>query len=213
MTLPNIAESRSPEERKAQPPTPSQAPPYQLRRNRAPRYRCGTCGSRNCSCFNLIERKPPDDQLARGVDALTPTLAEKDTFEDHEQRTIWAIQTENQDGPQVHHILITIEKTYSSIEPGVVPPLETTLKAIQDVTFGLSCLSIQRVDAARQEWIRYYFNRYNSSTPTIDGIRRNWTRRHEHINGTLYHRAEAMATIWRDLPQEMCITHQLDAVY
>ena len=54
MTLPNIAESMSPEEREAQLPTSSQAPPHQLRRNRAPRYRCGTCGSRNCSCVNLI---------------------------------------------------------------------------------------------------------------------------------------------------------------
>ena len=68
------------------------------------------------------------------MDALTPTLAEEDSFEDHEQRTIWAIQTENQDGPQVHHILITIEKTYSSIEPGVVPPLETTLKAMHETS-------------------------------------------------------------------------------
>ena len=88
MTLPNIAESISPEKLEAQPPTPSKAPPDQLRRNRAPRYRCGTCGSRNCSCVNLIERKPPDDQLARGVDALTPTLVDTDTFEDHEQHTI-----------------------------------------------------------------------------------------------------------------------------
>ena len=57
MTLPDIAESMLLEEREVQPPTPSQAPPYQLRRNRAPRYRCGTCGSRYCSCVNLIERK------------------------------------------------------------------------------------------------------------------------------------------------------------
>ena len=64
----------------------------------------------------------------------------------------------------------------------------------------MSCLSIQRVNAARQEWVGIYLNRYNSSTPTIDGIRRNWTRRHEHSNGTLYLRAEAIATIWRDLP-------------
>ena len=99
MTLPDIAESRSPEERGVQPPTPSQAPPYQLRRNRAPRYRCGTCDSRYCSCVNLIERKPPDDQLARRVDALTAILAEEDTCEDHEQRTTWAIQTDKQDGP------------------------------------------------------------------------------------------------------------------
>ena len=45
------------------------------------------------------------------MDALTPTLADTDTFEDHEQHTIWAVQSENQDGPQVYHILITIEKT------------------------------------------------------------------------------------------------------
>ena len=73
MTLPNIAESRSPEEREAQPPTPSQASAYQLRRNRAPRYRYGTCGSRYCSCVNLIERKLPDDQLAREW-TLSPPL-------------------------------------------------------------------------------------------------------------------------------------------
>ena len=68
------------------------------------------------------------------MDALTPILAEEDTFEDYEQRTIWAIQTENQDGPQLHHILITVEKTYSSIEPGVIPPLETTLKAMHETS-------------------------------------------------------------------------------
>ena len=91
---------------------------------------CGTCGSRNCSCVNLIERKPPDDRLARGVDAAAPALADTDTSEDHKQHTTWAVQTKNQYFPQVHQILITIEKTHSSIEPGVVPPLETTLKAM-----------------------------------------------------------------------------------
>ena len=68
------------------------------------------------------------------MDALTLILAEKDIFEDHEQRTIWAIQTDNQEGPQAHHILITVEKTYSSIEPGVIPPLETTLKAMHETS-------------------------------------------------------------------------------
>ena len=131
MTLPNIAESISPEQREAEQPTPSQAPPYQLRRNRAPRYRCGTCGSRNCSCVNLVEVRTPDKRLARGVDAPALDLADIEMFEDHIQHTIRSIHAKDQDVPQVHHVVISIEKTYSSIGPGVVPPLETTLKAMQ----------------------------------------------------------------------------------
>ena len=134
LTLPNIAESISPEQREAEQPTPSQAPPYQLRRNRAPRYRCGTCGSRNCSCLNLIRGRPPDKRLARGVDAPATDSADTEAIEDHMQHTIRSIQAKDQDIPQVHHIVITTEKTYSSIGPGVVPPLETTLKALQETS-------------------------------------------------------------------------------
>ena len=134
MTLPNIAESISPEQREAEQPTPSQAPPYQLRHNRAPRYRCGTCGSRNCSCLNLIRGRPPDKRLARGVDAPATDSADTEAIEDHMQHTIRSIQAKDQDIPQVHHIVITTEKTYSSIGPGVVPPLETTLKAMQETS-------------------------------------------------------------------------------
>ena len=134
MTLPNIAESISPEQREAEQPTPSQALPYQLRRNRAPRYRCGTCGSRNCSCLNLIRGRPPDKRLARGVDAPATDSADTEAIEDHMQHTIRSIQAKDQDIPQVHHIVITTEKTYSSIGPGVVPPLETTLKAMQETS-------------------------------------------------------------------------------
>ena len=134
MTLPNIAESISPEQREAEQPTPSQAPSYQLRRNRAPRYRCGTCGSRNCSCLNLIRGRPPDKRLARGVDAPATDSADTEAIEDHMQHTIRSIQAKDQDIPQVHHIVITTEKTYSSIGPGVVPPLETTLKAMQETS-------------------------------------------------------------------------------
>ena len=92
MPLPIIAESMSPEQREAQPPTPSQAPPYLLQRNGAPRYRCGTCGSRNCSCVNLIEVRPPDNRLARRVDAPAHDLADTETFEDHVQHTIRSIE-------------------------------------------------------------------------------------------------------------------------
>ena len=131
MTLPNIAESTSPEQRQAEQLNPPRAAPYQLRRNRVPRYRCGTCGSRNCSCVNLIKGRPPDQRLARGDDASAPALADTETFEDHAQHTIRSIQAEDQDIPRVHHIVITIEKTYSSVGPGVIPPMETTLKAMQ----------------------------------------------------------------------------------
>ena len=131
MTLPNIAESTSPEQRQAEQLNPPRAAPYQLRRNRVPRYRCGTCGSRNCSCVNLIKGRPPDQRLARGEDASAPALADTETFEDHARHTIRSIQAEDQDIPRVHHIVITIEKTYSSVGPGVIPPMETTLKAMQ----------------------------------------------------------------------------------
>ena len=34
--------------------------------------------------------------------------------------------------PTIRHIIITVEKTYASTESGVVPPLESTLKAMHD---------------------------------------------------------------------------------
>ena len=49
MILPNIPESMSLDQQDAEQPITSQALPYQLRRNGAPRYRCGTRGSSNCS--------------------------------------------------------------------------------------------------------------------------------------------------------------------
>ena len=110
MTLPNIAESMSPEQRELEQPSLSQAPPYQLRANRAPRYRCGTCGSRNCSCVNLVEVRTPDKRLARGVDAPAHDSADTETSEDHLQHTIRSIQAKDQDVPQVYHVVITVER-------------------------------------------------------------------------------------------------------
>ena len=133
MTLPNIAESLSSEQPEAEQTTTSRAPPYLLRRNRTPRYRCGTCGSRNCSCVNLISGKPQNKRLARGVDAPAPDTAVTETTEDHMQY-IRNIQAKDQEVPQVHHVVITVEKTYSSIGPTVVPPLETTLRAMQETS-------------------------------------------------------------------------------
>ena len=149
MTLPDIAESMSPEQRGTKQPSLSQAPPYQLRRNRAPRYRCETCGSRNCSCVNLVEVRTPDKRLARGVDAPAHDSADTETSEDHLQHTIRSIKSKDQVVPQVYHVVITIEKTYSSIGPGVVPPLETTLNAMQG-TSPPDCPTYHF-----KEWTRY----------------------------------------------------------
>ena len=149
MTLPNIAESMSPEQRETEQPSFSQAPPYQLQRNRAPHYRCGTCGSRNCSCVNLVEVRTPDKRLARGVDAPADDSADTETSGDHLQHTIRSIQAKDQDVPQVYHVVMTIEKTYSSIGPGMVPPLETTLKTMQG-TSPPDCPTYRF-----REWTRY----------------------------------------------------------
>ena len=51
---------------------------------------------------------------------------------DHLQQDIFTIQVKNQDVPLVHSIVITVEKTYSIIGRGVVPPLKSTLKAMHE---------------------------------------------------------------------------------
>ena len=88
MTLPSIPESMSLDQQDAGQTPPLQSPPYQLQRNRAPRYRCGTCGSRNCSCVNLVELRIPDKRMARGADAPAQDLVDTETSDDHPQQEI-----------------------------------------------------------------------------------------------------------------------------
>ena len=64
MTLPEAPESQSPARSDSRENTSPQVPRYQLRANRAPRYKCGTCGSRNCTCAHQIIIEPPDLRLA-----------------------------------------------------------------------------------------------------------------------------------------------------
>ena len=54
MRLPEIPESQPPTQSGSREKTSTQEPRYQLRANRAPRYKCGTCGSRNCSCVHKL---------------------------------------------------------------------------------------------------------------------------------------------------------------
>ena len=134
-TLPEISENLSQDRPGIEEGTSSQAPRYQLRANRAPRYRSGTCGSRNCSCVQLIASEPPAHRLARGAIPTRELLMAR--APEHPQHGILAIRTQRQElepSPTVKHIIVTVEKTYASVELGVVPLLEVTLQAMHDTS-------------------------------------------------------------------------------
>ena len=131
MTLPEVLESPSPTQSGSREDTSTQAPRYQLRTNRAPRYRCGTCGSRNCSCIHRITIKPPDLRLAQGAAVPACELALARTLE-HPQYGFLAVRVQRQEPITLRHIIVTVEKTYASAQSGLVPPLESTLKAMHD---------------------------------------------------------------------------------
>ena len=134
MTLLEAPESQSPARSNSRENTSQQVPRYQLQANRAPRYKCGTCGSRNCTCAHQIIIEPPDLRLARGavIPTCELTLAR---MPDQPQHRILAVQAqcqEHESPPIVSHIIVTIEKTYTSIQSGVIPPFEATLRAMHD---------------------------------------------------------------------------------
>ena len=125
MTLPEISENLSSDRPEIDENTASQAPRYQLRENRAPRYRCGTCGSRKGSCVQLIASEPQHHRLARGAAIPTSELLIARAPE-HPQHGILAIQIRRkkfEPSPTVKHIIITVEKPFTSVEPGVVETL------------------------------------------------------------------------------------------
>ena len=74
--------------------------------------------------------KPTDRRLARGVEAHAQDRFDTRAPHHHPQQAILATQAKKHDKPLVYHVVITVEKTYSSIEPGIVPSLETTLNAM-----------------------------------------------------------------------------------
>ena len=133
MALPNIPESISLDQQDAEQQLAPKAPPYQLRHKRAPRYRCGNCGSRNCSCVNLVEVRIPGKRLARGADVPFQDLVDVNAL-DHPQQDILSIHVKYQDVPLVHSIVITVANMYSNIGQGMGPPLETTLKAMHETS-------------------------------------------------------------------------------
>ena len=133
MTLPEIPETQSPPENQNSELGPSsQTLRYQLRANRAPRYKCGTCGSRNCSCVKRLACDSPDHRLARGavIPARELSMARALYHPQHEILTVQAQREKVEAPPLVHHLVITVEKTFTSIEREVIPPLEETLRAM-----------------------------------------------------------------------------------
>ena len=106
--------------------------------NRASRYICETCGSRNCTCVHETTIQPPDLRLARGVAIPACELALAQTPE-YPQYEVLAVRAQRQDPitqPTIRDIFVTVEKIYASIESGLVPPLHSILKAMND--FSLS---------------------------------------------------------------------------
>ena len=160
------------------------------------------------------QTKATGQPIGRGVDALNPILAEEDTFEDNEQRTIWAIKTENQDGPQVHHILITVEKTFSSIESGVIPPVETTMKAMHE-TSPSDCPVYRFKEWTRRDRCGLEFTLTDIIPPLPPSMVFGETGP-EDTNIAMV-RCITAQNLWQQFgvtsPQEKCITHRLAAGY
>ena len=130
MTLPQIPESSSPAQSPELDDNSKQAPRYQLRTNRAPKYKCGTCGSRNCSCVQLVTTETPKQRLARGAAIPDCEFLLAQTA-NHPQHKILNVRTKLHNSnitPTVRHIILTIEKTFTSTESESIPPLESTLK-------------------------------------------------------------------------------------
>ena len=83
----------------------SEAPRYQLRSRRQPRYKCGTCGLRDCVCLLAVRENRRVPNGARGV---PPEGGEN----------------------LVHRLTLRAEKTYSAVERSGDHPVETILEKL-----------------------------------------------------------------------------------
>ena len=83
----------------------SEAPRYQLRSKRQPRYKCGTCGLRDCVCLLAVNENRRVPTGARGV---PPERGEN----------------------LVHRLTVRAEKTYSSLERYGDYPVDTILEKL-----------------------------------------------------------------------------------
>ena len=83
----------------------SEAPRYQLRSKRQPRYKYGTCGLRDCVCLLAVKENRRVPTGARGV---PPEEGEK----------------------LVHRITVRVEKTYSAVERSGNHPVDAILEKL-----------------------------------------------------------------------------------
>ena len=83
----------------------SEAPRYQLRSRRQPRYKCGTCGLRDCVCLLAVKENRRVPIGARGV---PPEEREK----------------------LVHRLTVRAEKTYSAVERSGNHPVDVILEKL-----------------------------------------------------------------------------------
>ena len=83
----------------------SEVPRYQLRSRRQPRYKCGTCGLRDCVCLLAVNENRRVPTGARGV---SPKRGEN----------------------LVHCLTVRAEKTYSSLERHGDHPVDTILEKL-----------------------------------------------------------------------------------
>ena len=89
----------------AMPTQASEVPRYQLRSRRQPRYKCGTCGLRDCVCLLAVNENQRVPTGARGV---PPERGEN----------------------LVHRLTVRAEKTYSSLERHGNHPVDTFLEKL-----------------------------------------------------------------------------------
>ena len=89
----------------AMPTEASEVPRYQLSSRRQPRYKCGTCGPRDCVCLLAVNENGRVPTGARGV---PPERGEN----------------------LVHRLTVRAEKTYSSLERSGDYPVDTILEKL-----------------------------------------------------------------------------------
>ena len=89
----------------AMPTEASEVPRYQLRSRRQPRYKCGTCGLRDCVCLLAVNENRRVPTGARGVPP-------------EREETL------------VHRLTVRAEKTYSSLERSGDYPVDTILERL-----------------------------------------------------------------------------------
>ena len=86
-------------------------PHYGLRRNRVPRYRCGTCGFRDCTCVMALNKSPT---IALG-NVKTPVDPKPQPFI-HNGKLL------------VSRVVIRAEKTYTGLERERIVPVDVVLE-------------------------------------------------------------------------------------